>query len=111
MANETGIPNLPAFYDMKYVDSDGNLTQNSKLYNDQTFQVLNDILICINKITTTITKNGDVTINGIVPPSFSTAEILALATTAKDGTIWYDKTIGKLKFKNSSGVQTITSAP
>ena len=105
------IPNLPPFYNMTYTDKDGNLTSDAHLYNDQTFQVLNEILLLVNSISTTVVSGGSVTLNGLNPPSFTTAEIAALAPSVSEGTIWYDKTLGKLKFKNSAGIQTITSTP
>lgn len=105
------IPNVPTFFDMNFVDKDGKLTADGKLYNDQLSQVLNDFVLTLNQITSTAVSGGSVTINGILMPSFTTAQILALSSSAQEGTIWYDKDIGKLKFKNSLGIQTITSTP
>lgn len=105
------IPNVPPFFDMNFVDKDGKLTTDGKLYNDQLSQVLNDIVIALNAITASTVSAGSVTINGVIAPSFTTAQILALSTSAQEGTIWYDNQMGKLKFKNGSGIQTITSTP
>lgn len=103
------VPNLPVFYTMQYTDKDGKLTPESHLYNDQLWQVLNDLVQILNKISTTTIQNGNVTLNGINPPSFTTTEITALAVNAKIGTIWYNSTINKLQFKDSTTVRTITS--
>lgn len=105
------IPNVPPFFDMNFVDKDGKLTADGKLYNDQLSQVLNDIVIALNAITASTVSAGSVTINGVIAPSFTTAQILALSASAQEGAIWYDSQMGKLKFKNDTGIQTITSTP
>lgn len=107
------LPDLPPFFDMIYVNSEnGRLTPDGYLYNDDMFQTLNLLLILINKITQSTPANGDVTVNGLTPPSFTTAEIAAFGAdaTVPLGTIWRDSTINKLKFKASAGtIETITS--
>ena len=82
------VPSLPAFYNFKYVDKDGNMTPDAHLFNDQTFQVLNSVI----------------TANGVVVPSLTAAPVGAAV-----GTMWYNSTLDKLQFQGVA-VQTITSA-
>jgi len=89
MPNQT----LPNFYNMKFTDKDGNMTPDSSLYMDQTFQTLNSII----------------TINGIVVPSLTTVQVTALPTTVAIGTLWFNSTLNALQFKGNTGVQQITS--
>lgn len=105
------IQALPAFYNFQYVDKEGNMTSASYLFNDQTFQTLNAVVNLLNMITTTIINQGNVTVNGLNPPSFTTAQInaLFLLDTVPVGTIWYDSDMDVLKFKGAAAVQTITS--
>ncbi len=121
------IVNLPAFYDMIYVNKDdGKLSTDGYMYNDQMFQVLNDIVILLNAITSTqitgtSSNSQTVTINGINPPLKTTAEINAFVAetdTSKQlpvGTIWYNSDTDQLQFLSLvAGVRTlktITSTP
>lgn len=45
--------------------------------------------------------------DGLVPPDKTTAEITALAVTAKNGTQWYDTTTNQLKAKINGVVVVI----
>lgn len=45
--------------------------------------------------------------NGLVAPSFTTAEITALAVSATNGTLWYDTTTNQLKAKVNNVVVVI----
>lgn len=103
-------PTLPAFFDMIYTESNGKLAPDGYMYNDQMFQALNVLVILVNRITTTIVNGTNIAINGINPPSYTTAQIIALEPTVTAGTIWYNSTLKKLQFKADSGViETITS--
>lgn len=106
------ISDLPPFFNFPYTDKEGKMTSDAYLYNDQMFQTLNTLVILANEITSTIVGQGNVTINGINPPSKTTAEIATLFADVAIpiGTIWYDNTLGKLKFKGTT-LQTITSTP
>lgn len=105
---------------MVYTKEDGHLAQDGLLYNDQIFQVLNNMVILFNLITTTVISgvNGNsatVTLNGLNPPSLTTAQITALTTASPlpvpFGTIWFNNTLNKLQFWGAdSTVHTITSA-
>lgn len=104
------ITNLPPFFDMVYTQDDGKLSRDGYLYNDQMFQTLNVIVILLNAIVTSSITGANVTIDGINPPSKTTAQINALEPNVPVGTIWYNSTLEKLQFKASSGViETITS--
>lgn len=105
------IQDLPVFFDMIYCTADGRLTTDSYLYNDQTFQALNLLVILVNSITSTVVDKGNVTINGINPPSFTTTQINTFFNDASIpiGTLWYNSNMDKLQFKGASAVQTITS--
>lgn len=103
------IPNLPAFYNMDYVDKNGKLTTQGAMYHDQNFQSLNAQVILSNSITTTSIDNGQVTINGINPPAYTTAQITEISSSVPLGTMWYNSTLDKLQFKGASAIQTITS--
>ena len=106
------IQNLPVFYNMPYTTKEGNLSSGAQVYHDQTYQALNAQMALSNGTTSTVVQNGSVTINGINPPSKTTAEIAALFADASIpvGTIWYDSNLGKLKFKGAT-LQLITSTP
>lgn len=45
--------------------------------------------------------------DGLVAPSFTTAQITALAVTAANGTMWYDSTTNELKAKVNGVVVVI----
>lgn len=108
------ISNLPPFFDMIYVTDDGKLSTSGKLYNDQMFQSLNLLLFLVNNLTTTTTDvnnpTGGLIINGLNPPSKTTAEIVAIEPSCIVGTIWYNSDLKKLQFKADAGIiETITS--
>jgi hypothetical protein len=124
------IVNLPAFFDMVYTNKDGKLSPDGHMYNDQMFQVLNNMVFIINGITTTVivsTKSTEpnVTIDGLNPPSKTTVEITAIVQRDIDaiaagepipvpyGTMWYNSDMNKLQFLGVVAtvptVQTITS--
>ena len=107
------IPTLPAFFDMIYCNPNGTLAPDGYMYNDQMFQALNELVILINEMVTSVVNQDEVpsvVINGINPPSYTTAEIVALEPDVPVGTIWYNNTLQKLQFKASAGViETITS--
>jgi hypothetical protein len=101
---------------MQYTDKDGKMTNASYLYNDELWRDLNSLNTVFNQITVTVIDNNtqNITLNGLVPPSFTTPEITAFGSnnTIPNGTIFYDKTVKKLKFKSDNNViETITSAP
>jgi len=94
------IGGFPDFYDMVYTDSEGNLTSDAHLYNDQFNQVMNLLLNAYN-------QNFD---SGVVMPSKTTVEITALEPSASLGTVWFNTTLAKLQVKTAAGtVETITS--
>ena len=93
MANILLAASLPPFYNFKYVEKDGNMTSDSYLFNDQTFQVL----------------NSTITLYGVVFPSFTTAQVTAFPVGITIGTTWYNSTLDALQFQGASAVQTITS--
>lgn len=108
------IPNLPAFWDMDYTDANtGKLSPDGYIFNDQTFQTLNAIVILLNAIVNSTINQAaanNVVINGINPPPYTTAEIIALEPDVPDGTIWFNTTLKKLQVKTDTGViETITS--
>jgi hypothetical protein len=113
------ITNLPAFFDMNYTDKDGKMTNDSYLYNDQTFQVLNLLINMFNGFVQTNTTAESalqaVGINppaliGVAAPSFTTAQITAIEPFVSNGAIWFNTNLAKLQVKTASGtVQTITS--
>lgn len=109
------IPTLPAFFDMVYVQSesgktDGKLAPDGYLYNDQMFQALNALVILVNSLTTSVVQGNTVTMNGLNPPSKTTAQIGALLSSVAIGTIWYNSDSKKLQFKSDTSViETITS--
>lgn len=105
------IPTLPAFFDMVYSQPNGKLAADGYLYNDQMFQALNALVILVNGLTTSIVNGASVTINGLNPPSKTTAEIMALEPDVPNGTMFYNSTLKKLQFKADTGViETITSS-
>lgn len=92
------VPKLPPFYNMSYTDKNGNLTDESLSYNDQTFQTLNIVVDRVN--------------DGWVFPSYSNADIAAFGADASValGTVWYSTTDNKLKVKTGAGtIETIQS--
>lgn len=125
------IQDLPAFYDMIYTEKDGRMTRDSYLYNDQTFQSLNYTVFAVNGVISTyvqpnltfnpfglspVPQPESLVIIGINPPSFTTAQITAIAAsvppnpTVPIGTIWYNSTLDKLQFLGAGNVvRTVTS--
>jgi|SRR6185503_3538302 len=107
------IPNLPAFYDMKYTDDKGNLTSDAHLYNDEMFQTLDMAVFLLNSIVSSLvnTANGTIENLGVKFPNYTTAEIATLAADAEIGTVWFDTDLAKLKVKTADPVtvQTIQS--
>lgn len=104
------IPVLAPFFDMHYVDKDGTLTVDGKLYNDQLFQSLNDAVILLNGLINSVIINNTIVNNGVQFPTFTTAQITALVPTAVIGTVWFNTTLAKLQVLTATGVvETITS--
>ena len=110
------LPQLSPFWDMPYTDKHGRLVSESYLYNDQFWQVLDLVVSLLNQlVTTTITTtNGipnQIVNNGVIFPSFTTAQITALVPNATIGTVWFNTEVAKLQVLTAPGVvQTITSA-
>lgn len=110
------IPQLPPFFDMKFVNDKGQLTKDGLLYNDQLSQALINILQLVNA---TIASQQDPATNanpnnyvaiGLVAPSYTTAQITAFEPNASVGTIWFNTTLSKLQVKTATSVvETITS--
>lgn len=89
------VQNLPPFFDFVYTNKDGSLTPNAKLFNDLTFQYLN--------------QNFSF---GMQIPNRTTAQIaIDLANiNIPVGTLWLNSDITKLQFKTGTGTfETITS--
>jgi hypothetical protein len=105
------IPTLPVFYDMQYtVVSNGRMTADSYLYNDQTFQALNLAVILLNGLVNSAIINNTIVNNGVQFPQFTTAQITALVPNAAIGTVWFNTDLAKLQVLTATGVvQTITS--
>ena len=101
----TPILTLPPFFNMIYTNEKGELTTNAHLYNDLTYQILNQLVVSFNEVVGFLN-------NGIPLPQKTTAEIMAysLDTTVPDGTLWFDTSSGKLVFKTGTGTfETVTS--
>ncbi len=104
------IQSLPTFFDMVYSKPDGHLAPDGYLYNDQTYQALNALVILINSIVASSVSSGNVTINGINPPSYTTAQIVALEPNVPSGTLFFNTTLKKMQLKTDAGIiETITS--
>lgn len=113
------IQSLPPFFDMNYTDNKGKMTNDSYMYNDQTFQALNLLINMFNGFAQTTTVDNPtlqaVGINapallGIAPPSFTTTQIGAIEPLVSNGTVFFNTNLEKLQVKTASGViQTITS--
>ena len=104
------IPTLPAFFDMYYTEKDGRLTADGYLYNDQTFQALNLVVILLNGLVNSAIINNNIVNNGVQFPQYTTAQITALEPNSVIGTVWFNTTLAKLQVKTATGVvQTITS--
>lgn len=104
------IPSLPPFFDMYYTEKDGRLTADGYLYNDQTFQALNLVVILLNGLINSAIINNVIVNNGVQFPQFTTAQITALQPNAVNGTVWFNTTLAKLQVKTATGVvETITS--
>lgn len=94
------VPNLPPFHNMRYTDKDGNLTNESIEYNDQSFQTLNEVVNRVN--------------NGWQFPGYTTADIAAFGadTDVPAGTVWFDTDLSVLKVKlGASVIHTIDTTP
>jgi|SRR5579872_2226335 len=90
---------LPPFFDFVYTNKDGSLTPNAKLYNDLTFQYLNQNFTFGMQIPNQTTAQINVYKNDINIPV---------------GTIWFNTNLSKLQVKTVAGmgsgtIETITS--
>jgi len=97
MANQQ-IPSLPPFFNMNYTDKEGNLTVNAQLFNDLTYQILNQVVEYFN--------------TGLQLPRKTTAEIIVYSNDANipNGTLWFNTNTGFLQFKDGPGsIRTVTS--
>lgn len=89
---------LPPFFEMKYTESDGRMTNESRTYNDLMFQTLNALVTQMN--------------NGLNIPAKTTAQITVYGADASipAGTIWFNSSINKLQVKTAAAIiETITS--
>ena len=107
------VPNLPVFFDMKYTDTEGNLTPDAFFYNDNTFQSLNTAVFLLNSIVSSlVSSDGTITNKGLLAPQKTTLEITAFGadSTVPNGAIYFDTDDSKLKVKTAdSTIETITS--
>jgi hypothetical protein len=113
------IQNVPPFFDMLFTKPDGHLSADGYLYNDQLSQAISFMLVVVNSLATSISKDTlgikAPAIFGINAPSFTTAQITSIAPSTPYGTIFYDKDIKKLKvwvesaIPNVGEIQTIQS--
>lgn len=105
------LPILPPFYQMQIADPDGRMAAEAMLFNDEQSQTLVKAIDLINMIATSnISNTGLVSYNGLVAPSFTTAEITSLASSAQLGTLWFNTDTAKLNVLTAPGtVQVITS--
>jgi hypothetical protein len=90
---------------MVYTNEKGELTVNAQLYNDLTYQILNQLVSSFNQVVDNLN-------NGLQLPNKTTAEIVAYAAdiTVPIGTLWFDTSTGKLVFKTGTGTyETVTS--
>lgn len=108
------LANLPPFYDMKWTDGEGNLTAESQMHSDETFQTLNFAVFLLNQIlSSSYTANNTITLDSLNAPQKTTAQITAFASDAgiPNGAIWFDTDAGKLKVKTAAAtIETITSS-
>lgn len=102
---------LPApFYEMVYTTPKGEMTTDSKLYNNQLFFSVDNAIVALNSLCTTEVNQNIVTINGLSATIKTTAEITTLEPDVPHGTIWFNSTLKKLQVKTDDGViETITS--
>jgi hypothetical protein len=92
------VPHLPPFFNMKYVDEDRSLTPNAQLFNDITYQILNQVVEFFN--------------DGLQFPRKTTAQIAVLGadTNVPVGTVWFSTDAMKLQVKTAaSTIETIQS--
>lgn len=93
---QSGLPNIPTWYTMRYTMEDGTLTSDANLYNDELNQVLTQI---VN--------------NGIVMPAITTA----LITLCRDditipvGTVWFNTDRAKLQVKTLQAIVNAFPTP
>lgn len=108
------IPDLPPFFDMIYTKDNGRLANDGFLYNDQLAQTLHAMQILLNEITVSTFSNTNgvtVTAQGLIAPSLTAAQVLAMTPTAAIGTIWFNTGISKLQVITATNtLETITSA-
>ncbi len=100
--DNTQIPTLPPFFNMRYTDEKGDLTVNAHLYNDLTYQILTQVVDYFNV--------------GLQLPRKTTAEITIYKNNENIplGTLWYNTDLNKLQVKTVVGigsgtVETVTS--
>ena len=84
------INSLPPFTNMRYVESSGYMTNDSRSYNDNMWQTLNQIVEFFRL--------------GVQYPQYTTTEIdgFRLDDTVPVGTVWYNITSKKLNLKTAT---------
>jgi len=89
--------NVPIYYNFRFVDENGYLTQEAQFF----MSTLNQAML------------GALTDNGWTVPQHTTAEITVLAASdfTPLGTIWFNTTLAKLQVKTAaSTVETVSSS-
>lgn len=100
------VEGFPEFYQMPWVQQDGELTDQAALYHDQLSQVVSLIIDELNSII-------DVNSGGVIMPSNTAAEITGFGADANVplGTVWFNTDTSKLQVKTAAGtIETITSS-
>ena len=87
--------NIPVFAEVKFVKEDGFLTPEMQIYNDQLNQSLQDGL-------------SD---NGWTVPPITAVDLLKIAPSMPDGTIWYESDAKEWVGKQNGALVKFTTTP
>lgn len=86
---------VPVFADVKYFDTDGGLTDQALLYQEELNQAL----------------QNNLSDNGWVIPSLTATQVVAISSSMPSGTIWLDTTNNVLVVKINGSLVKITTTP
>lgn len=93
--DNTNLELIPTFCDLKFVQENGYLTPDMRLYNDQLNQYL----------------QNNVGSSGFVAPGVTPAQITQVSTRKPDGTFWLDTVNNVIVFKINGSLFKVTMTP
>jgi len=87
--------NFPTFNVIKFVDDEGYLTPSMQDYHDDMNQTL----------------RGGLSDNGWTVPNITGTDLVAIAPSMPDGTMWYESDAKVIVFKINGALRKVTTTP